>query len=253
MRFEVAPGAEARPNPNSWSANPVCAGVGAYFEVTVHLHAQPNAVSGMVWSIHHIDDLVRTRFAPAAARSLVPGGPLPGAVLKAFIESITADEPMPVQVDWHLNPRLQFSMRPQAMHEVLIAHRFQFAASHRLHVPDLDAAENEALFGKCCRENGHGHNYSVEVDVAAPLDGPFTRHHLDALVESNVIERFDHKHLNIDCPEFADRCPTVEHITMVCHDLLVEPIAAAGARLRQVRVWETQKTWSAFPVEPASC
>jgi 6-pyruvoyl-tetrahydropterin synthase len=249
----VAPGGEALDNPNSWSANPVCAGVGAYFEVTVHVHAPPDATSGMVWSIHHIDDLVRSRFAPAAGRSLLPGGPLPAAVLREFIESIGSDEPMPDRVDWHLNPRLRYSMRPNAMHEVLIAHQYQFAASHRLHAPALDETENERLFGKCCRESGHGHNYIVEVDVAAPIDGPFSRHQMDEIVESNVIERFDHKHLNIDCPEFADRCPTVEHITIVCHDLLVEPIARAGARLRQVRVWETQKTWSAFPVEPASC
>lgn len=252
VRFEVSPSALPVENPNTWSASPVCAGVGAYFEVEFRVDGPLDSKTGMVADIRTLDALGRDRFAPLAAESLVAGGPSAGEVMRTFVEQLTEDDPPLTSVVWHLNPRLRITMRLPAMHEILITHRYQFAASHRLFIADLSEEENLAIFGKCCWLNGHGHNYHVEVEVAAPVDGRFSRQQLDALVQQEIIERFDHKYLNLDCPEFADRTPTVENITIVCHDLLQEPVAQAGGRLYQVRVWETEKTWSAYPLVAAA-
>ena len=132
----------------------------------------------------------------------------------------------------------------------IVTESFEFSASHRLHCPDLTDEENRALFGKCNHPNGHGHNYRIAVSVrvgAGPGARPFATAALEAAVQAAVIDRFDHRHLNIDCPEFAQLNPSVEHIAMVCHGLLEPAIAAAGAALHRVTVWETEKTSATYP------
>ncbi len=134
---------------------------------------------------------------------------------------------------------------------VLLSETFEFAASHRLHIPSLGDDANRALFGKCNNPNGHGHNYRIEVAVEVASDavgGPrFGFAELEQVVGREIMARFDHKHLNLDCPEFRDLNPSVEHIARVAHDLLEPAIAQSGALLRFVRVWETEKTNCRYP------
>ncbi len=141
---------------------------------------------------------------------------------------------------------------------VLLSETFEFAASHRLHIPSLGDDANRALFGKCNNPNGHGHNYRIEVAVEVPValaaehgvahgGQRFGFPDLEEVVGREVMARFDHKHLNLDCPEFRDLNPSVEHIARVCHDLLLPAIAARGGTLRFVRVWETEKTSCRYP------
>src|SRR5207244_4052673 len=83
---------------------------------------------------------------------------------------------------------------------------YEFAASHRLHVPTLTDEQNVELFGKCNNPAGHGHNYVLEVTVQGEPD-PRTGmmadlETLDRIVEELVVDRYDHKHLNVDIPEF---------------------------------------------------
>lgn len=131
----------------------------------------------------------------------------------------------------------------------VLTETFEFAASHRLHLPGVSADENRALFGKCNNPNGHGHNYRIEVAVEMAAEG---KRRLDfgaieGIVQREVMARFDHKHLNLDCPEFAALNPSVENIAMVCHGLLAPRFAEAGGALRFVRVWETEKTSCRYP------
>lgn len=249
VRFEVAPGQGPLPGSNAFSANPICAGLGAYFEVTLRAVGRPHDDTAMVQNIHVLDALVRGRLAPLLAAALASPSTDPAHVLIDFARTLGGDDPRLESIELRLNPRRTVTLRTDTMRDVLLCHRYQFAASHRLHNPQLDEETNAAVFGKCSRPSGHGHNYWLEVDVAADVDGPFNRAAMDDIVHTRIIERFDHRNLNVDCPEFADRLPTVEHITMVCHELLAEPIAEAGGTLRQVRVWETEKTWSAYPAE----
>lgn len=137
----------------------------------------------------------------------------------------------------------------------VLSETFEFAASHRLHLPDATDAENRAMFGKCNNPNGHGHNYRIEVsvevagaaEVAGKARGEVDFAAIERIVQSEIMARLDHKHLNLDCPEFANLNPSVEHIAMVCHGLLAPRFAEAGASLRSVRVWETEKTSCRYP------
>ena len=125
---------------------------------------------------------------------------------------------------------------------------FEFSAAHRLFCAELSDAENRRLFGKCSNPNGHGHNYVLEVTVCGTHGsdkGTVTDiGHIDRVVLERVIEPFDHKNLNLECPEFAQLNPSVENIARVIWDRLNG--AFTGCRLASVRVWETPKTCAEY-------
>ncbi len=124
---------------------------------------------------------------------------------------------------------------------VLLTHRFDFCASHRLHNPALSDRENEEIYGKCNNPNGHGHNYRLEVTLAGDPD-PETGMVLELsilkrIVEEEICERYDHKNLNLDVPEFKELIPTAENMLVVIWDRLVGRIPAG--RLYRLRLIET--------------
>ncbi|MBX9652136.1 6-carboxytetrahydropterin synthase [bacterium] len=128
-----------------------------------------------------------------------------------------------------------------------LTEQFEFSASHRLHCPGLSDQENKTLFGKCNNPSGHGHNYVVEVTVEGKPDSTgrlLALPDLEQIVNRAVIDRFDHKHLNEDTVEFRSMNPTVENIARVTWDLLVN--AVAPVTLRNVRIYETPKTWADY-------
>ncbi|KEF40912.1 MAG: 6-pyruvoyl tetrahydropterin synthase [Cyanobium sp. CACIAM 14] len=127
--------------------------------------------------------------------------------------------------------------------EAFLSIRTHFAAAHRLARPELSQSENEAIYGKCARPHGHGHNYLLDVTVRGPID-PRTGMvcdlaELQRLVNDLVVEPFDHTFLNKDVEHFATCVPTAENIALHIADLLSEPIAASGARLHRVRLQES--------------
>lgn len=123
-----------------------------------------------------------------------------------------------------------------------ICRRAHFNAAHRLFRPDWSDEKNNEIFGKCNNPNFHGHNYKLEVWIDGPID-PETGYVIDLKILKDVIrneitDRFDHKNLNLDCPEFKNLIPTAEHICIVCYDLL-------RAKIEQkykisVKLWETE-------------
>ncbi len=131
-----------------------------------------------------------------------------------------------------------------------LTRKYEFAAAHRLCSPDLSDAENTALYGKCSNLAGHGHNYGLEVTIeGAPNEAGFiiAPDKLDALVEAEVFERFDHKHLNEDCPEFENLIPTSENFARVIFAVLQDKLNAKGHHLAKIGLHETQKNY--FEVE----
>ena len=125
---------------------------------------------------------------------------------------------------------------------------FEFSASHRLHVAGLSADENRRVFGKCNNPGGHGHNYQVEVtvsgDVSEQTGTVMSLPDFESIVKREVIDRFDHKHLNTDTEDFRSVNPSVENISRRVWELLDGKFAPA--RLHRVRVWETAKTWAEY-------
>ncbi len=127
--------------------------------------------------------------------------------------------------------------------EAFLSIRTHFAAAHRLARPELSQSENEAIYGKCARPHGHGHNYLLDVTVRGAVD-PRTGMvcdlaELQRLVDELVVEPFDHTFLNKDVAHFAGCVPTAENIALHIADLLTAPIAANGARLHKVRLQES--------------
>ncbi|MEB3304446.1 MAG: 6-carboxytetrahydropterin synthase [Cyanobacteriota bacterium] len=139
--------------------------------------------------------------------------------------------------------------------EAFLSIRTHFAAAHRLAREELSQAENEAIYGKCARVHGHGHNYLLEVTVRGSVD-PRTGMVCDLaalqqVVQDQVVEPFDHTFLNKDIPHFSTCVPTAENIALHIADLLKAPIAALGARLHKVRVQESPNNASEVYAEAA--
>jgi 6-pyruvoyltetrahydropterin/6-carboxytetrahydropterin synthase len=118
-----------------------------------------------------------------------------------------------------------------------------FNAAHRLNNPAWSSEKNKQVFGKCNNDNFHGHNYQLEVHLDGPID-PETGYVMDMkilsdLIKDEIIERFDHRNLNLDCPEFEGVNPSAENIARVCWELLRDKIDAS-LRLT-LRLWETPR------------
>lgn len=99
---------------------------------------------------------------------------------------------------------------------ISIIRKGHFNAAHRLYRPDWDDAKNKEVFGICANPNFHGHNYEFDVKITGELD-PKTGILMDLkklkeLIEIHVENHFDHKNLNLDCPEFTDKIPTSENL-----------------------------------------
>ena len=134
---------------------------------------------------------------------------------------------------------------------VYLTRRYRFSAAHRLHNDALSGEENARLYGKCNNPCGHGHNYTLEVTVAGPVDPAtgmvYDLGALDRLVESRVVERFDHTHLNLDVENFRHLVPTTENLCMEIFHLLRGGIEGsepgAPAWLKRVRLEETNSNY----------
>jgi 6-pyruvoyltetrahydropterin/6-carboxytetrahydropterin synthase len=129
--------------------------------------------------------------------------------------------------------------------EVVVTRRLRFNAAHRVHNPQLSDEENARLFGKCNNPNWHGHNYVLEVSVKGPIDSTtgyvFDLGKLAELVEERVIERMDHKNMNLEVDFMHGVNPTTENIVVACWRVLAP--AVAPGRLARLRLWETENNY----------
>ena len=105
-----------------------------------------------------------------------------------------------------------------------VCRKAHFNAAHRLHNPSWSAERNQEVFGKCNNTNYHGHNYDLAVKVTGEVD-PETGYVIDMkvlkdLIEERVVEKFDHKNLNLDTEEFSELNPTAENIARVIYEQL---------------------------------
>lgn len=129
-----------------------------------------------------------------------------------------------------------------------VTRRYQFAASHRLHAPQLTDGENRKLYGKCNNPYGHGHNYVMEVSARGPLDASgraVDTERLDELVAQQVLVPFAHRNLNLDVNSFERLVPTTENLAVeICHRLKEHWSATFPGewpRLDRVRIAETER------------
>jgi len=103
--------------------------------------------------------------------------------------------------------------------KVRVSRKGHFNAAHRLHNPHWSAEKNTEVFGKCNNPNYHGHNYDVIANVKGEID-PETGYVIDMkvlkeIMNNEVLDRYDHKNLNLDIEEFKSLNPTAENIAVV--------------------------------------
>lgn len=124
-----------------------------------------------------------------------------------------------------------------------VTSRYRFAAAHRLDTPALSPEANRKLYGKCNNPFGHGHDYILDVTVDGPVDADglvVNRAAFDAVVRAAVIDKLDHKNLNVDVAEFTGVVATTENLAMLVRDYL-NAAWTLPAKLVRVRISETER------------
>ncbi len=133
--------------------------------------------------------------------------------------------------------------------KVAVYRKEHFNAAHRLHNPLWDDETNATVFGKCNNPNFHGHNYELIVKVIGVPDQAtgyvYDMKLLSDLIKENVLERFDHKNLNLDTTEFKNLNPSAENIVVVIYNILRDKIAPRFDL--QVRLYETERNFVEYP------
>jgi 6-pyruvoyltetrahydropterin/6-carboxytetrahydropterin synthase len=139
-------------------------------------------------------------------------------------------------------PQLWGDWNEESM-KLTLTRSYEFAASHRLQVPGLTDKENTELFGKCNNPAGHGHNYLVEVTVSGSVDQKtgmmVDLEALDKAINELVVDRYDHKNLDVDLPEFKGKVSTSEALAVEIFDRLDGNLPAT---LTAVRLFETGRS-----------
>lgn len=206
-----------------------------------------NPADGMVVNIKTIDDFLKNQivaqFDQKSINDEVPffrdrspslenlvryiRSQMQGLPSEVKLEGLKLEETPTLYAEWHATYK-----EPK----VTITRIYEFAASHRLHAPSLSNEENTALFGKCNNVAGHGHNYVLEVTVSGEPD-PHTGmivglEALDQTVNQNIVDRYDHRNLNVDLPEFEGKNPTSEVVALQIFDTLKSVMPDLLVRVR---------------------
>jgi len=134
-----------------------------------------------------------------------------------------------------------------------LTRRVTFAAAHRYRRPEWDDARNEQVFGACARQTYHGHSYVCDVTVRGPIDDMtgfvIDLGVLDNALRTEVRERFDHRNINVDVPEFADGklVPTGENLARFIFERVQRAIGGA-ATVTRVSVAEDSTLSAAYAI-----
>jgi 6-pyruvoyltetrahydropterin/6-carboxytetrahydropterin synthase len=229
---------------------------GHNYVLWVSAEGEVDPVNGMVVNIKWIDDVLKEKivkvFDQKSINDEVPGFDLrPPSVenLLLWIADQLHDLPgearlASLKLEEH--PLLYGEWRAEN-NMLTLTRVYEFAASHRLHTDQLSGPENVRLYGKCNHVHGHGHNYVLEVTITGEPD-PETGMmadlgELDRAVEALVVDRYDHRNLDVDVPELSGKVTTSE---VVAQEIFRQLDGRVPAELHRVRLFETAR--NAFEV-----
>lgn len=135
--------------------------------------------------------------------------------------------------------------------KISVFRKEHFNAAHRLYNPDWTDEKNNEIFGLCNNPNFHGHNYELIVQVIGLIDQEtgyvIDMKKLSDLIKSEIIEKFDHKNLNLDVPEFKHLNPTAENIAVTIFNKL-RNVVPQELELK-IKLYETERNFVEFPVD----
>ncbi len=121
-----------------------------------------------------------------------------------------------------------------------------FNAAHKLYNPAWSRQKNEDVFGKCANENWHGHNYELYVTIKGEVDAGtgflFDAKKLSLLIKEHVLDKLDHKNLNVDVPFLKDQLCSTENVAKVIWQQLVS-FLPAGVKLHCIKLYETPRIY----------
>lgn len=128
---------------------------------------------------------------------------------------------------------------------IYITRKLDFCASHRLFNPEFTEEQNKAAFGLCSNPNGHGHTYTLEVTIKGEVN-PKTGmimdfKHLKELVKAEVVDKVDHKNLNIDVPFMEGIISTVENMAVIFWNVLKPKIN--NGHLYEIKLAESERNY----------
>ncbi len=133
--------------------------------------------------------------------------------------------------------------------KVAVFRKGHFNAAHRLFNPAWDEEKNTKVFGICSNPNFHGHNYELDVKVIGEVDPDtgfvINLFDLKTIIENQIEKRFDHKNLNLDCPEFKEILPSAENVCYVIWTILKNNLDLKYDIT--VRLYETPRNFVEFP------
>ncbi len=254
VRFSLTEVAANTKPRNSWAGWPASDRLAPYLLLRVTVRGVVDRRTGYLCNIVTLDRAVRDVAIPLMRETNqrdLANGATHEEVLRHIIRPL--EDVMPegaelIRLELRATPFLAYTWNKGNSEMVQITQSFEFAAAHRLHCADLSDEENRRIFGKCTNPNGHGHNYVVEVTVGGEPDAKSGMllgvDRLERIVNERVIDVFDHKHLNLDCADFAETNPSVENITRAIWNRLngaFDPVT-----LKKVRVYETPKTYAEY-------
>lgn len=236
-------------------ANPNSHGHNYVLEATVKGKVSPD--NGMVINITNLDKLLQDQIVAYYDHKHLN---MQHPVFAAHPHLQPTSENLAIQI-WHeIAPHLRGALLHQIrLHEdstlfadyygegqmVYLTKTYEFSASHRLHSPQLSNEENREIFGKCNNFYGHGHNYVLEVTIQGKVDARTGMiadlNFLDEMLQKQLYARFDHKHLNLDTPEFENLNPTSENFVKVLWEI-IEP-SLKPIYLHRLRLKETPKNY----------
>jgi 6-pyruvoyltetrahydropterin/6-carboxytetrahydropterin synthase len=253
VRFALNPHPDDQlqhPPSNSYAGYPSLTALGIYLSVRVTVsreHLDPE--SQYLLNIKTIDESLRHEL-PHVLEAARAGRLGPQSLLRMLHSQLSARLPGWIDaITLQLSPFLSLSLSTSEPSMMRLSQKFEFSACHRLHNPALSDAVNRRTFGKCNNPLGHGHNYELQVTlIGSPNETGLLVNipDFERAVAQTVIDRFDHKNLNEELPEFAQLIPSVENIAKVIYGLLKPRLQGDQARLASVTVWETPKTWCEY-------
>jgi 6-pyruvoyltetrahydropterin/6-carboxytetrahydropterin synthase len=130
-----------------------------------------------------------------------------------------------------------------------VTRKEHFNSAHRLHNALWSDQKNKEIFGKCNNPNFHGHNYDLEVTVIGFVDEAtgyvIDTKYLSDLIKKNVLDKFDHKNLNLDVAEFKALNPTAENIAKIIFSIL-RPLLDKKFELK-IKLYETPRNFVEIP------
>ncbi|HWY12054.1 MAG TPA: 6-carboxytetrahydropterin synthase [Bacteroidia bacterium] len=130
-----------------------------------------------------------------------------------------------------------------------VIRKVSFNSAHRLHNPKWDDKKNKEVFGLCNNPNYHGHNYELHLKVTGPIEEDtgfvIDLKVLNDILQLEIVERFDHRNINLDIPEFKNLNSTAENIAKVIYDIL-KPKFNSKLKI-QVTLYETPRNYVIYP------